>query len=280
MDLKDKIGLVATDLDGTLLRHDHSISPTDWEMLEFLGANGILRVVATGRNFRKVKEVIPDHAPFDFVAFSSGAGIYDCRNNELIYKQNISVETTNAIVRKLVANKLNFYLFKGIPQNSYCWYYRGEAPCDEFERYYSYHRDYADLLPANGVVDRESCQFLVMFREADDFEQLKSVIEDEFEQVKVVRASSPLHTGYIWMEIFHKDVSKGNAIKYLCDANQVPHHLTYGIGNDYNDLELLEFTSISYLVENSPSELKSRYLSAPSNEDNGFSASIRNHLFD
>ncbi|WP_163706969.1 HAD family hydrolase [Mangrovibacterium lignilyticum] len=279
MDYRKKIGLVATDLDGTLLRKDKSISKEDLDMLTFLGEHDIIRVVATGRNYRKVKEVIPENAPFDYVAFSSGAGIYDCRTNELLYKQNISVPTTNAIIKKLVEKRLNFYLFKGIPQNSYCWYYRGQTICQEFERYYSFHHEYAGLLPDDGEVDTDSCQFLVMFQEADAYYKLKEKLEREFDEIKVLRASSPLDTGYVWMEIFHKAVSKGNAIEWLCDLHGIPHSSTFSIGNDYNDLDLLDFTSISYLVDNGPEELKHKYLKAPSNEESGFSFSIRNHLF-
>lgn len=280
MDYRKKIGLVATDLDGTLLRSDKTISKEDWEMLEFLGEHGILRVVATGRNYRKVKEVIPEHAPFDYVAFSTGAGIFDCRNNELLYTKNIARTTVNQINEMLVAKRLNFYVFKGIPENSFCWYYRGEHVCDEFERYYSFHHEYASLLPENNEIDTDACQFLVIFEKADDFNLLKAELERHFEDIKVLRASSPLETGYVWMEIFHKSVSKGNAIRYLCDLHGIPHDSTFSIGNDYNDLELLDFTSISYLVDNSPEELKSKYLKAPSNEQNGFSSSVRNHLFD
>ncbi len=280
MDYRKKIGLVATDLDGTLLRSDKTISKEDWEMLEFLGEHGILRVVATGRNYRKVKEVIPEHAPFDYVAFSTGAGIFDCRNNELLYKKNIAQTTVNKINEMLVEKRLNFYVFKGIPENSFCWYYRGEHICEEFERYYSFHHAYASLLPENSEIDTDACQFLVIFENADDYSQLKAELESHFEDIKVLRASSPLETGYVWMEIFHNSVSKGNAIRYLCDLHGIPHNSTFSIGNDYNDLELLDFTSISYLVDNSPEELKPKYLKAPSNEQSGFSSSVRNHLFD
>ncbi|RKD90492.1 HAD family hydrolase [Mangrovibacterium diazotrophicum] len=279
MDYRKKIGLVATDLDGTLLRRDHTISKEDWEMLEFLGEHDIIRVVATGRNFRKVKEVIPDHAPFDYVAFSSGAGIYDCRTNELLYKQNIPQDTVNTIVAQLMDKRLNFYLFRGIPENSYCWYYRGETICAEFERYYANHHEYASLLPDSGKLDDDACQFLVIFETTAEYLQLKHELEEHFDDIKVLRATSPLETGYVWMEIFHKEVSKGNAIKYICDLHKVPHQSTFSIGNDYNDTELLDFTSISYLVENGPEDMKPKYLKAPSNEESGFSYSIKNHLF-
>ena len=279
MDYRKKIGLVATDLDGTLLRRDKTISKEDWEMLEFLGEHDIIRVVATGRNFRKVREVIPDHAPFDYVAFSSGAGIYDCRTNELLYKQNIPQDTVNVIVAQLMDKRLNFYLFRGIPENSYCWYYRGENICAEFERYYANHHEYASLLPDSDQMNSDACQFLVIFETTAEYLQLKHELEAHFDDIKVLRATSPLETGYVWMEIFHKEVSKGNAIKYICDLHKVPHQSTFSIGNDYNDTELLDFTSISYLVENGPEDMKHKYLKAPSNEESGFSYSIKNHLF-
>lgn len=278
MEQHPKIGLVATDLDGTLLRRDKSISPEDWGMLEMLGERQIIRAIATGRNFRKVKEVIPENAPFDYVAFSSGAGIYDCRNNELVFKQNIPVDTVNGIVEQLVGRKLNFYLFRAVPENSYCWYYRGEHLCPEFERYYDFHRDFASLMPVPEKLDSEACQFLVIFETAAAYLELKHELETHFPNIRILRASSPLDTGYIWMEIFHHDVSKGHAIRWLCDKHGIPHQATFSIGNDYNDLDLLDFTSISYLVENSPDELKNKYLLAPSNEDSGFSASLRKHF--
>jgi len=280
MDYKKKIGLVATDLDGTLLRSDKTISKEDWDMLGFLGDHGILRVVATGRNYRKVKEVIPDHAPFDYVAFSTGAGIYDCKTGELLYKKNIEASDVNAIAKVLVGKRLNFYVFKGIPENSYCWYYRGEHICQEFERYYTYHHEYASLLQHDVELNSDASQFLIIFEHADEFHLLKQELENHFPDIKVLRASSPLETGYVWMEIFHRSVSKGNAIRYLCDLHGIPHQSTFSIGNDYNDTELLDFTSISYLVDNAPDELKKRYLRAPSNENSGFSHSVRNHLFD
>jgi hydroxymethylpyrimidine pyrophosphatase-like HAD family hydrolase len=49
------IRLVATDLDGTFLRNDRTISKRNLDALHQLGDRGILRVAATGRNLRKVR---------------------------------------------------------------------------------------------------------------------------------------------------------------------------------------------------------------------------------
>jgi len=276
--MKD-IRLVATDLDGTFLRNDKSISDEDLQMLDLLGERKVIRVVATGRNFKKVQEVLPDHLPFDYVAFSSGAGIYDWKKRELVYRQNLDRETANGIIQFFVEKDMNFHLFRAVPDNFRCWYFRGKSSCEEFERYFDFHNAVSELLPVKQKLEDDACQFLVVFpNQPQAFFQVKQALESQFDDIKVVRTSSPLDTDYIWMEIFHKDVSKGNAVKFLCEQQNIHHHMTFGIGNDYNDLDLLNFTSFSYLVENGPEELKPHFRKAVSNENSAFSHSLRKYL--
>jgi hydroxymethylpyrimidine pyrophosphatase-like HAD family hydrolase len=244
-----------------------------------LGERGILRVVATGRNLKKTHEVIAAHVPFDYIVFSSGAGVYDCKNEKLLFYQNLDKLLVKQLSDLLVARDLNFHLFGPVPENYKCWYYRGSVPCSEFESYFDFHQSHAEPLPVNQDVDSEACQFLVVFpNNMDRFQSLKDEIQEKFPEVKVVRTSSPLETGYIWMEIFHRSVSKGNGVKFLCDSLQIEHEYTLGIGNDFNDLDLLEFTNYSYIVDNGPQELKKRFLSAKSNEESAFARAVGNHL--
>ncbi len=279
MEEKELLKLVATDLDGTFLMNDTSISRSNMEMLEVLGEKGIIRVVATGRNFRKTCEVIPDHIPFDYVVFSSGAGVYDWKKRELMYFRNMHRDTVSGLVRFFINRDLNFHLFKPVPDNHMCWYYRGTQPCSEFERYFDFHNSYSEPLPENCPPGSEACQFLVIFpNNPKRFHELKHEILTHFPEVKVVRTSSPLDTGYIWMEIFHEAVSKGNGVKFVCDAVCVDHNQTLGIGNDFNDLDLLEFTRYSYVVENGPDELKARFRVAKSNEEDAFAHAVKDFL--
>ena len=272
--------LVATDLDGTFLRKDKSISKENLDILHMLGNLGIKRVVATGRNLIKTQEVIAGHIPFDYIVFSSGAGVFDCVNEKLLYYQNLNSKIVNELSEFLVAKDLNFHLFRAVPENYKCWYYRGSTNCEEFETYYDHHKMYSEPLPI-GSIEEEACQFLVVFpNDIALFEMLKKEIHAKFKEVKVIRVSSPLETGYIWMEIFHPAVSKGNGVKFICDALKIEHEYTLGIGNDFNDLDLLEFTRYSYMVENGPQELKERFLAARSNEESAFANAVGKHLDD
>jgi hypothetical protein len=80
------------------------------------------------------------------------------------------------------------------------------------------------------------------------------------------------------MEIFHRSVSKGNGVKFVCDTLNIEHEFTLGIGNDFNDLDLLEFTNYSYIVDNGPLELKDLFLTTASNEDHAFVKAVSRHI--
>lgn len=271
--------LVATDLDGTFLRNDKSISKENLDTLHRLGERGILRVAATGRNLQKTREVIAGHIPFDYFVFSSGAGVYDCRREKLVFYRNIHKEAVRQIAAFLIQKDLNFHLFKAVPDNHQCWYYRGSVYCSEFEAYTGYNSFHSEPFPSAEPLDVEACQFLVLFpNNFELFSRLKEELQALYPEVKVLRASSPLETGYIWMEIFHPAVSKGNGVKFLCDMLQIDHEHTLGIGNDFNDLDLLEFTRYSYLVDNSPQELKDRFRLTRSNEESAFACAVGEHL--
>ncbi|MBA4410970.1 MAG: HAD hydrolase family protein [Bacteroidota bacterium] len=278
-ELIHQLKLVATDLDGTFLKNDKSISKENLDTLHSLGEKGILRVIATGRNLKKTMEVISADVPFDYIVFSSGAGVYDLKHGKLLYQQNINQDMVQQIVDFLVKLDLNFHLFKPVPENYQCWFHRGSLPCTEFENYFDFHQSHSEPMPVDIPLDSEACQFLVVFPNNPDlFLALKKEIGHRFPEVKVVRTSSPLETGYIWMEIFHQSVSKGNGVKFICDSLQIEHEYTLGIGNDFNDLDLLEFTNYSYLVANGPPEMKERFLPTTSNEENAFARAVEKHI--
>jgi Cof subfamily protein (haloacid dehalogenase superfamily) len=279
MEFNKTVKLVATDLDGTFLKNDKSISEINLKMLQKLGEKDILRVVATGRNLKKTMDVIPAEVPFDFIVFSSGAGVYDWKQQKMLYQQNMSKEIVQEIADYLVELDLNFHLFKPVPENHQCWYHRGSIACTEFENYFDFQKAFAEPFAIGKKLDSEACQFLVVFpNHPERFVKLKQEFEERFPEVKVVRTSSPLESGYIWMEIFHQSVSKGNGVKFICDTLEIDPECTLGIGNDFNDLDLLEFTNYSYLVDNGPEELKDKYLLTKSNEENAFASVIEKYI--
>ena len=270
------VKLVATDLDGTFLRNDRSISPANLQALEKLGERQIIRVAATGRNLKKVQDVIDPEIPFDYIVFSSGAGVFNWKKKEHIYSQNITRESAAKLLTYLVDRQLNFHAFYPVPENHMHFYFRGAEPCEEFERYFEFNKAHATEIEVHTLPNGELCQFLVILKEDEtQFRMLKSSIEGLCPEIRVIRASSPITKGYIWLEVFHRKVSKGNGVLEVCQRHGISPEQTLGVGNDYNDFDMLEMTQHSFLTKNAPEEIKGRFEQALSNEEDAFAELVK-----
>jgi Cof subfamily protein (haloacid dehalogenase superfamily) len=270
--------MVVTDLDGTLLQKDHTISPRDNQTLEKLGELGVCRVAATGRNLFKVRQVLSEKAQFDYVIVSSGAGIMDWKSQKLLRAMSIPSEETGKIIHFLISQQQNFKVSRELPDNhNFAWWKSYECP--ELERYVNHHVKLGEGL----VIDPEkpfiSSQILLFFpKTSDRFDYYKIKILNAFPDLSIIRTTSPLDYGYTWMEIFPKGVSKALGIEEICRITGIKRENTLSIGNDYNDLEMLEYTNHSYVVDNAPEELKLKYLISLSHHENGFTHAVNKHI--
>ncbi len=273
---KKEIKLVATDLDGTFLKDDRSVSERNLEALHRLGEKNIIRVVATGRNLRKVNEVLKPDLPFDYIVFSSGAGVYNWKEKKHIFNRNITPVSTERLVTHFKQKDYNFYAFAPAPENHRLWYHRGKMECEEFNRFFTFHDSFSEPLSENGNLKNGLCQLMLIIPEDErNFALLKEEIESQCTEIRVIRSSSPVTKGYIWVEVFHHEVSKGQGVLQVCNLLGIKPGETAGIGNDYNDLDLLGFTGHSFLTQNAPLPLKRFFTLVPSNEEDAFAHTVQ-----
>lgn len=270
MNKVQNIKIVFTDLDGTLLRKDQSISSKDIETLNLLGRNKILRVAATGRSLYSVRKVLTNEMPFDYVIFSSGAGVIDWRTQEIIFAKILDNKTVVEISEIFINHCLDFMIHKPIPENHKFVSFSSGRNNPDFIRRTNIYKNF--ILPKSQPSDFGSaCQLLAVL---PDNPFLFDRIQKQLNGVKVIRATSPLDNNSIWLEVFPEDVSKGHTADWLCKKENINPKYSVGIGNDYNDEDLLNFTQCSFVVENAPEELKKQYLTTSCYMTNGFSNAV------
>lgn len=273
-----EVKMVITDLDGTLLQRDQSISQRDTKTLENLGKLGVCRVAATGRNLFKVKLVLSEKSPFDYVILSSGAGIMDWKSQKLIRKVSIPAEETAKIIHFLIDSNQNFKVSRELPDNhNFAWW--ESYDCPELKRYVRHHTKLGEGVVVDLDKPFTASQILLFFpKKSDKFEYYREKVLKEFPDLSIIRTTSPLNSDYTWMEIFPEGVSKARGIEEICQITGIKREHTLSIGNDYNDLEMLEYTRHSYVVDNAPEELKLKYLKSLGHHENGFSHAVNNHI--
>ncbi|MFA5816557.1 MAG: HAD hydrolase family protein, partial [Bacteroidales bacterium] len=264
--------MVVTDLDGTLLNSDQQVSSEDFNTLVYLGNQEVIRVIATGRSPFSFQRVLPADFPIDYLVFSSGAGIMDYHTKEILYSMNLPEKLVHNIATRLRDLGVPFKVLAAVPENHHYVYYQNGELHPDFIRRMETYRGYEKPISFDPPNFGEACQFLIILPpDPARYEELKSF----FDGVKVIRATSPIDHQSIWMEIYHQDVSKGNAVEYLCNLHQIRQFEVVGIGNDYNDTDLLGFVGLPFVVSNAPEELKALYSQVASNNESGFSGAVK-----
>ncbi len=266
------IKMVVTDLDGTLLRDDKSIGYTDRNAFEKLGEKGIIRVAATGRSLYSISKVVPKKFPFDFIVFSTGSGVIDYNSHKLLIHNGLAAEQTEKVIKLFREEKLDFTVHFPIPNNHKFYYHQVNSNNIEFSNYCDFYRGHCTPADFSKPIFENACQLLsIMEDDIDRFNSVKSKLTD----FKVIRTTSPIEHTTIWMEVFPPNVSKGDAVHWLCSKLKINKDQVLAIGNDYNDVDFLDYAGHARLVENGHPELKERYQIVPSNNSNGVSKAIQ-----
>lgn len=259
--------MVITDLDGTLLRDDQTVGREDLSSLEKLGQKGIIRVVATGRSPFSFSKVIPDSFPIDYLVFSSGAGVMDWKTREILVSHSLEEVKVRELAVIFSGLNVDFKVLAPIPNNHYYVYFRNGNAHPDFLKRMEYYRGFEEEICFDPPNFSSASQFLIILPDDPDlFESMKNLCID----VKVVRATSPIDHKSIWMEVFNPMVSKAEGVKFLCEKLFIARSKTIFIGNDYNDLDVLAYAGKSYVVENTPEEIRDLYPSVSSNNQCGF----------
>ena len=267
---KTNVRMVISDLDGTLLDNNHKLSNKNIEIFKLLGDYGIKRVIATGRNFFSFNKVIPHDMPIDYLVFSSGAGIIDWKTKKILQSVKLGFNQVNHIANHFKNNKISFMVQEPIPNNHHFHYHIESDPLPDFSRRLKLYEGYAHLVNWNQDFGEASQFIVIMPNDVDIFNSIKVGLNG----FKIIRATSPIDRKSIWMEIFPASVSKANAVKDLCKLNDIGNDFTCGFGNDYNDIDLLEYTKLSYVVSNAPEKLRNQFSVIGSNEENGVAIEI------
>lgn len=264
--------ILITDLDGTLAGSDRAISSANRACLAQLGHQGVLRVIATGRSLFSAGKLLDADFPLDYLIFSAGAGIVSWPRRDLLRRHGLTPAQAETAGRVLLEAGVDFMLHRPIPDN-HCFFYYGEGRANpDFRRRLELYRDFAEPGPLP-VPRNEACQLVAVLPPGrlDVFPRIR----DRLPGLKVIRSTSPLDRKSTWLEVYPPGVSKGTGAAWLARRHNCQRRQTVGIGNDYNDLDLLEWTARSFVVANAPASLRRRFSVVPAHDAGGFLRAVR-----
>jgi len=265
--------MVVTDLDGTLLDSRHALGAENRRTLDELGRLGIVRVISTGRSLFSALAVLPADTPIDYLCHSSGAGIVSWPARVALRVVNMAADAAVELTRELLARDVDFMLHFAIPDNHRFYAHRTQRANSDFDRrvarYAAYSRALTQPLPEPCVMS----QALVI--EPPPGPGRHAELALALPGFQVIRTTSPLDGASTWIEIFPLGVNKAAAATWLWQSAQQRALGRVAVGNDYNDVDLLDWADHSFVVGNAPAELCARYPTVATNDEAGFSEAVR-----
>ena len=263
--------IVFTDLDRTLFNSQSEISPGNYASLVKLGEQGIVRAIVTGRNLHSARKVLPDDFPLDYLIISSGAGVIDFKTKQILAKKEIDNQLVCKVISFLTAIDVDFMIHAPIPTNHHFEYFNSSLPCPDALRRIEFNADFA--LPYQGKYLQNASQLLSVVENGKEH-----IIEHAIEnlpELSIIRATSPLDHESIWIEIFPAGIDKGYACRKVIKKLGFTPDEVIAIGNDYNDIAMLESFTDSFVVANAPQAMKDRFKTVKSDDEDGFTEMLK-----
>ena len=268
---------VFTDLDGTLLNSNQQLSDINRQTLTSLGKAGICRIVATGRSLYSAQRVLDDAFPIDYLISSTGASVSTFPQSRLLRTVAMTSDEVQESVATLLELALDFMIQDPVPHNHcFAWHANG-PPNPDFERRVALYDAHQRPL-ALSLNDPAPATQLLAISSADAGERLQRTLQTRLPKLTVIRTTSPLDHHSTWLEIFPGNVSKSKTARWLCGELNLDTRQIVTIGNDYNDIDLLEWGAYSYVVGNAPVDLRDQFTPVSHHDDNGFTEAINRWL--
>jgi hydroxymethylpyrimidine pyrophosphatase-like HAD family hydrolase len=213
----------------------------------------------------------------DFIIFSSGAGVTQHPGGDIIRKVSLEAHEVSRAIAILQAYDLDFMVHRPIPDNHVFGYYESTPANADFKRRIDLYSQFA--FPLDEVCDGfgTATQLLAILPPASSL-QVFETIRKKLPGFNIIQTTSPLDGQSIWIEIFPATVSKGLTAAWLTAKFDLDSDQTLSIGNDYNDLDLLEWTGSSFVVENAPDDLKDRFPVVASHNESGVAEAVQRWL--
>lgn len=169
---------------------------------------------------------------------------------------------------------LDFMVQRPIPEEHRFFFHATGNPNPDFERRLTFYRDHAEPMVSMKGNTLAATQLVAITPEPEGVSAYEKV-KNQLSGLTVIRTTSPLDHSSIWIEIFPENVSKSQAVQWLADSRGLSSQDVLCLGNDFNDLDMLEWAGTSFVVANSPGELRERFPEVASNNDGGVAEAVR-----
>lgn len=266
------IKLCVFDLDGTLLNSEKKITQKTLLSIKNLCKSNIKYTIATGRIdilARKYQREILSDLP---IISCNGSIIRDL-SNKVYYMKTLDFNTVKNIFNFFTSLNLDFLFYtentilitKNNPRIKILENYNETA--NKNDKFKFEILDY-DI---NKYSNLNFLKCLAHIEDRKKLLEIQEILNEKFKDLSIVSSD------YELLDLMPSGVTKGNSLSILSKILNIQKENICVFGDNFNDLEMIEFAGISIVPENGEDEIKklATYITK-SNDNEGISYAINN----
>ena len=264
------IKLIASDIDETIIDHNRLVPERNKKAIKAAQDKGVIVMLATGRGPYEIFD-IPDQAGViaddRFVICCNGAVIMNVKTKEIIDVLAMDFSYAKKIFEYAYKNKLTFYLYT--LDKKYGINLSDETLIAE---------SHINLIEGDNIDFLEGQTVLKTIIKNSNMNQLQAL------EVDIARITDyDLEISYssnMYMEINAKGVNKAIALKKVADHYGIDMKNVMAIGDNYNDVAMLEEAGTAIAVRNARLQVKQSadYVTQADNSKGAVGEAIENFV--
>lgn len=285
------IKLLALDLDGSVLNSRGEIPDENRNAIHAAENAGVLVTIATGRRFRDARPVgieLGLNAP---LITHNGALLKYAQTLDTVHADLIATETCREIIR--VGTTFGGDAFVSVDPTGpgTLIYDRVSEENEPLRRYLAWattlHGDEASFAVIQvdslaNEVDKHDVIHVSFSGSCARMDDMQSFLENALGDNVTILATIYPKRDFTLLDILPPNSSKGSGLKRLAEINTIGRADVMAIGDNFNDIEMLEYAGTSVVMGNADPGLLEReeFYTTLSNDEGGVAAAIRKFILD
>jgi len=239
---------VFVDVDGTLIKSDHTVSEPTKQTIQQLIENKILVVLVSARPIDGILPISKRIGTLDLPIASLNGG-YIVLNNEVIFESHIDLSIVSQLHEQLMAYGVTLLYY----QQNECFAEIRNKHVEKEQKVTKVPvviQPFADTLNQWKIKQRGPNKILIIST-PDAVRKMQKTLTAQYGDTLNICSSKPSY-----LEIMNSAASKTNAIKFLLNKYGLKREEIIVIGDNFNDKEMIEFGGMGIAMGNAPAEVK------------------------
>jgi Cof subfamily protein (haloacid dehalogenase superfamily) len=277
------IRLLALDIDGTLTDPSYQVPARNIAALRAAHEAGIQIVLATGRRHDYAMP-IAEGLGFPVCLISSNGALIRSSAGETFFTAKLPASTARELIQYMDEFRghavLTFDRAANVPGNDSLVLESADELNTTIARWMKVNQPYIKFVsPLEDALTEDPLQAMYCGRVAFMDRVQQRLSQATFLDKMTILKTQYDHRDLCILDILNRECSKGHALKRWAEQQGIAREQVMAIGDNYNDLEMLEYAGLPVVMGNASNDMKqSGWKVTASNADSGVAQAVEEVL--